>query len=442
MIERAVEQYLGQVEWAVSEARRQGADQAEAAINVDRGLSVTARLREVETLEYQTDRTFGVTVFRGQSRGSASTADLSEAAILETITKASFIASQTESDPCAGLADEKHMAHRRPQIELDFPWHENAAEIRDLALACEAAALDFDAEITNSEGASVSTARSHRAYANSHDFSGVETRTRHSVSCAVIAGHEAGMERDYHYTIARDPKALATPQFVGEEAARRTLSRRGPRQPGTRTAPVVFSADLARGLFGHAAGAMSGGAQYRRSSFMLNGVGEALFPSWLSWHERPHLDGALGSSAYDAEGVATKPRVLVEAGAFSSYILSSYSARRLGLETTGNAGGLHNIDIESNQGYCDDMLAEMGEGLLVTELMGQGVNAVTGDYSRGAAGFWVENGRVAYPVSELTIAGNLKDMYSNIRAIGSDVDRRGVIRCGSVLVNQMQIASE
>ncbi len=428
------------VEWAVATAHDKGADEAEAVVTRDQGVSVTARMRDVETLEFQKDRSFGITVFRNKSRASATTADLSRPALEQAIEKACFIAAQTEADPCAGLADAPLMAKNPVAIALDFPWGIDTAAVRDQALACEAAALDFDPAIVNSEGASVSTSRSQRAYANSHAFVGLDARTRHSISCAVITGERDDMERDYHYAIARDPADLPASASVGEEAARRTLARRDPQRIATSSAPVLFSADLARGLFGHAASAMTGSAQYRQSSFLLGAVGKPLFPSWLQWHERPHLDRGLASAAYDAEGVQTRERVLVSDGSFQGYILSSYSARRLKLETTANAGGLHNVEVSSKQGSEEDMLSTLGTGLLVTELMGQGVNPVTGDYSRGAAGFWVENGAVAYPVSEVTIAGNLLDMYAGIEALGSDIDRRGVIQTGSVLIDSMKIA--
>lgn len=430
------------VDLALAESLREGADQAEAAIAIEQGLSVTARNGTVETLEHQNDRSFGITLYRNRCKGSASTADFSPAAIRRAVAKAAFIAAQTEPDSCAGIADEPWLATDPPQLSLDFDWSLSAEDALDVAVSCEAAALNADPAISNTEGASVASGRSVRVYGNSHGFQGTDRRSRHSISCSVIAGSGEHMERDYHYTVARDPSELSSAVDVGAEAARRTLARRDSRSIKTTTAPVVFSADLARGLFGHAAGAMSGGAQYRKSSFLLGAVGEQIFPDWLGWQERPHLDKGLASAAFDAEGVKTVERNLVEAGCFTNYILASYSARRLELQSTGHAGGLHNVDICADGHIATDILAELGTGLLVTELMGQGVNPITGDYSRGAAGFWVEAGRISYPVSEITIAGNLRDMYRDIRVIGDDIDSRGAIRTGSVLVDSMKIAGQ
>ncbi len=426
---------------ALARASAAGADEAEVAFSRDTGLSVSARLRDIETLEYQADRGLGITVYIDGCKGSASSADFSDAALARAVEKAISIAQQTSQDKFAGLADPARLCRTPAELALDFPWDVTPESARELALACEAHALDADARITNSEGASVQTSRAMRVYANSNGFIGTDHRSRHSISCSVIAsGDDGAMERDYHYTVARDPADLEHTDSVGRHAAERTLNRLGSRQIPTQRTAIVFAPDMARGLLGHAASAMSGTSQYRQSSFLLGAVGESLFPSWLQWHERPHLDRGLASAAYDNEGVTTSDRHLVADGAFTSYILSSYSARRLGLETTGHAGGLHNIDIEADGHVSENILAAAGTGLLVTELMGQGINMLTGDYSRGAAGYWFENGEIQFPVGEVTIASNLRDMYAGIQGVGDDVDKRGLIRTGSVWIDAMTVA--
>ncbi|MEM8982523.1 MAG: metalloprotease PmbA [Pseudomonadota bacterium] len=427
-------------ERALALAAAGGASEAEVAVSQDAGLGVTARLRDIETLEYHNDRGLGVTVYVDGCKGSASSADFSADALQQAVAKALSFAKQTTADPCAGLADAARLCHDPKTIALDFPWAVSPDEARDLALACEAAALDADPRVQNSDGAQVSTHRSMRVYANSHGFLGTDQRSRHSVSCSVIAGETDGMERDYDYTVARDPAELRDVVNIGRQAARRTVDRLGSKRLATQSCPVVYAADMARGLLGHAASAMSGTSQYRKASFLLDGVGEPLFPSWLHWHERPHLDRGLGSAAFDNEGVTTVERELVADGAFTSFILSSYSARRLGLETTGHAGGLHNIDIVADGHVVDDVLAAAERGFLVTELMGQGTNMLTGDYSRGAAGYWFEDGQIAYPVSEVTVAGNLRDIYRGIRGVGAERDERGLIRTGALWIDSMTVA--
>jgi len=425
---------------ALETAARAGAQQCEAAVSHDLGLSVTARMRDIETLEYQNDRSFGITVYFDQRKGSASTSDFRPSAVREAVERACSIARRTAEDPCAGLADPARLAEDPPDLALDHAWDISPEEAREMAIRCEGAALDTDARITNSEGATVATSRGVRAYGNSHGFFGAYRRSSHSVSCAVLAGDEGGMERDYHYTASRDPAQLEELEAVGAKAAERTLRRLGARQVTTAKVPVLFPPELARGFIGHAVGAVSGTAQYRRSSFLLDAAGVMVFPDFLNILERPHIPGAFGSAPFDREGVATTDRDLFRAGVLQGYVLSSYSARRLGLETTGNAGGVHNLVVEGNAEGRDALVRQMDRGLIVSELMGQGVNAVTGDYSRGAAGFWVEGGEIAYPVSEITIAGNLRDLYRNIVAVGRDQDLRGVIRCGSVLVAEMTVA--
>lgn len=430
-------------EAALDRAARGGAEQTEVAASQDVGLTVAARLGDIETLEYQADRGLGVTVYVNGSKGSASSADFSADALARAVDKAISIANQTMPDRCAGLADPDQLCQNPPTLALDFPWELTPEDARELAIATEAAALDADPRIRNSEGAQVATHRSLRIYANSHGFQGLEQRSRHSISCSVIAAADDGaMERDYDYTLARDPGALRVGTDIGASAAQRAVSRIGSRKLATGRCAVVFAPDQARGLLGHAASAMSGTSQYRKASFLAGAVDQPLFPAWLQWHERPHLDGAIGSAAFDNEGVTTVPRRLVADGAFTSYILSSYSARRLGLVTTGHAGGLHNVDIDAGAHTVDDVLAAADTGFLVTEMMGQGMNLLTGDYSRGAAGYWFEGGKPVYPVSEVTIAGNLRDIYAGIQAVGRDVDHRGVIRSGSVWIDAMTVAGD
>jgi PmbA protein len=433
---------LALVELALAEARTLGASQAEAAVSMDVGLSVSVRMGEVETIEYQRDRGMGITVYFGTRKGAASTGDLTPNALRETVAKACSIARFTAEDECAGLADPDTLATEIPDLELAHEWNLSPEAACDLALVCEAAALAVDPRIKNSEGASVGTHRGTRAYGNTHGFLASYPGTLHSVSCAVLGVTDDEMERDYWYSTARDWRELEPAAAVGRQAGERAVRRLGARKLATTRAPVLFSPDVARGLIGHFLGAIRGGSQYRRASFLLDAAGEQLFPDWFALSERPHVKKALGSAPFDHEGVATRDRELVEAGVLLGYVLSTYSARKLGLRTTGNAGGTHNLIVHSRERGFDAMLKLMDRGLYVTELMGQGVNGVTGDYSRGATGFWVENGQLAFPVHEVTIAGNLKDMYRGIVDVGDDVDRRGGVRTGSILVGQMTIAGD
>jgi len=431
---------------AIEEAKRLGASEVEAAISVDNGLSVTARLGDVETLEYQRDRGMGVTVYRGTRKGSASTGDLTPKAIRESVAKAYSIAGFTAEDECAGLPDPDTLARDVPDLDLFHPWPIEPDAARDLAIACEAAALQLDPRIRNSEGATLSSHQGLRVFGNSIGFLGGFASSLHSLSCVVIAQDKSGehgeMQRDYWYSSVRDWRELEEGVAIGRRAGERALRRLGARKLATTSAPVLFVPELARGLFGHFLGAIRGGSQYRRASFLLDSIGQPIFPSWLNISERPHLLKALGSAPFDSEGVATRDRELIDAGVLTGYVLSTYSARKLGMRTTGNAGGVHNLIVGHGEDDFEALLRRMGRGLVVTELMGQGVNGVTGDYSRGAAGFWVEGGTLAYPVHEVTIAGNLKDMYRQIVAVGADVDLRGGIRTGSVLIEQMTIAGD
>jgi PmbA protein len=431
---------LALVELALEEARTLGASQAEAAISMDVGLSVSVRLGEVETIEYQRDRGMGVTVYFGKRKGSASTADLGDAALRETVAKACSIARFTAEDPCAGLADPDTLATDIPDLDLSHPWDLTPERACEIALQCEAAALAVDPRITNSEGAGIGSHRGLRAYGNSHGFLAAYPGTVHSLSCAVVGAAGEEMERDYWYTTARDWRDLEPAEAVGRASGARAVQRLGARKLGTMRVPVLFAPDVARGLVGHFVGAVRGGSQYRRASFLLDAAGQPVFPDWFSISERPHLPRALASAPFDHEGVATHDRELVSGGVLLGYVLGTYSARKLGLRTTGNAGGTHNLIVHGRGRDLDGMLALMDRGLFVTELMGQGVNGVTGDYSRGAAGFWVEGGRLVHPVHEVTVAGNLRDIYKGIVDVGADVDLRGGIRTGSVLVERMTVA--
>ena len=434
--------------FALEEARRVGASQAEADASLAKGLSVTVRLGEVETIEYQRDRGLSVTVYFGQRKGTASTADLTREAVRATVEKASAIARHTAEDPYAGLVEPQALARDIPDLDLDHPWGLAAEEAIAIARRCEQAGRAAEGRIANSEGASVSSQRHTGVYGNSLGFLAGFTGTSHSISCSLIAEEAGQMQRDYWYTTARDPAGLESPEAVGAAAARRAAARLGSRKITTRRAPVVFSPEMARGLFQHFIGAVRGTSQYRKASFLLNAAGEQVFPAFLALSERPHIPKGLASAPFDAEGAATHDRELVEDGVLKGYVLGSYSARRLGLKTTGNAGGIHNLLVGVSRRAVDALrtrerlLRTMGTGLLVTELMGQGVNGVTGDYSRGASGFWVQDGAIAHPVHEVTIAGNLRTMYRGIVALGDDVDERGAIRCGSLLVGEMTIAGE
>ena len=425
---------------AIELARRFGADQAEAGVSVDEGLSVTVRLGELESVERQKDRGLAVTVYQAQRKGSASTSDFSERGIESAVRKALSIASFTSADEYAGLADAELMAVDPPDLDLYHPWRLDVDRAAEIALEAENAARALDARIDNSEGAVVSTGAGARAYANTHGFAGAYPTSSHSISCSVVAKAGGALERDYWYSAARAAEELESPEAIGERAARRALERLGARQLGTRVAPIIFPPELARGLFGHLVAAIRGTSQYRKASFLLGARGERIFPAWIDIREDPLIPRAAASAPFDGEGVATAPRELVAAGILQGYVLSSYSARRLNLGTTGNAGGIHNLLVAANAGPLETIVAGCGEALLVTELLGQGANTVTGDYSRGAAGFWVEKGRIAYPVNEVTIAGNLREIFQRIEAIGSDVDSRGAVRVGSVLIGGLTVA--
>ncbi|MDY6943361.1 MAG: metalloprotease PmbA [Pseudomonadota bacterium] len=435
------EQLTDLVEHVLAQAKAKGATAAEVSAGLSTGLSVTVRMGEVETLEHHRDRGLGITVYFGQRKGNASTSDFAPASIQESVEAACSIARHTEPDPAAGLADADRMAVDPPELDLYHPWDLSAEQAVELARDSERAALEVDSRITNSEGASVHAGAGLSVYGNSHGFVGVKQGTRHSIGCSVIASDGQGMQRDHWYSVARHADALDTPEAVGQLAGSRAVRRLGCRPIRTGQFRVLYAPEVARGLIGHFVSAVSGGSLYRRASFLLDQKGQPVFPAGFRIDEQPHLHGALGSAAFDGEGVATAPRDLISDGVLQGYVLDSYSARRLNMETTGNAGGVHNLVVEPGTQDQTSLLQSMGTGLWVTELMGQGINMVTGDYSRGAAGYWVENGEVVHPVEEITVAGNLRDMFRQILAVGNDVDLRGNIRCGSLLVDGLTIAS-
>ncbi len=424
----------------LAEARAQGASAAEAGVSIETGLSVNVRLGEVETLEYNRDKGLGVTVYFGQRKGSANTSDFTPEAVRETVRAACGIAKYTAADEYSGLADAQLMAQDIPDLDLCHPWDINAEQAIELASECEGVARRLDARITNSEGASVSSHQGYRVYGNSHGFIGAYPSTRHSLSCAVMGGEGESMQRDYWFSVARNSAELDSATEVGRRAAERTLRRLNGRRLSTCQSPVIFSAEVATGLLSHFISAIRGGALYRKATFLLDHLGKPVFPDFVHIHEAPHIKKGLGSAPFDNEGVATQARDIVQGGILQGYVLDSYSARKLNMSTTGNAGGVHNLTLESGALGFDELVKKMDRGLVVTELLGMGVNTVTGDYSRGAAGFWVEGGTVQYPVEEITIAGNLKDMFRRFVAVGSDVDTRGNLRSGSILIENMTVA--
>jgi len=402
---------------------------------------VNVRMGEVETVERTRDRGVSVTVYFGSRKGSANTADLAPSSVEATIDQACAIARYTEPDPCAGLADPALLAREFPDLDLWHPWALEPERAIEIGVACERAGRDLDPRLRNSDGASVNTGQSLSVYANSHGFLGRERATSHSVSCALVAEDEGGMQRDYWYDSSCDAAALADALEIGRRAGQRALRRLGARPVSTRDCPVLFVPEVARSLLQHYVQAVSGGALYRRASFLLDQLGAQVFPEWFQLRERPLLPRGPGSAAFDSEGVATRESALVEDGKVARYVLGSYSARKLGMTTTGNAGGVRNVELHvAGAPTYEQLLAELGTGLVVTEMMGQGVSIVTGDYSRGAAGFWVEGGRIVHPVEEVTIAARLPDMFRGIRAVGSDLDTRGNFRTGSILVDRMTVA--
>lgn len=433
------------LEQAVSQAlsiAQKGCDSAEVAVSRTTGMSVSTRMGEVENVEFNSDGALGITVYHNQRKGSASSTDLSEEAIARTVQAAIDIAKYTSEDPCSGPADRDLLAFEAPDLQLFYPSEVSADQAIDYAANAEKAALSADPRITNTEGSSFNSHYGIRVFGNTLGMLQSYCSSRHSMSACVIAEENGDMERDYAYTIARKLDDLKSAQWVGEECARRTLSRLAPRKLATQKAPVIFAPEVATGLFGHLVGAISGTSVYRKSTFLLDSLGKQILPDWLTIRELPHVIGGLASTPFDSEGVRTEDRLIIENGVLNNWLMTTYAARKLGLKSTGHAGGIHNWHIAGQGLGFDDMLREMGTGLVVTELMGQGVSGITGDYSRGASGFWVENGEIQYPVSEITIAGNLKDMWANIIATGDDIETRSNIQCGSVWLPEMSIAGQ
>lgn len=424
---------------ALEQARRLGADACEVGASVDQGAEISVRMGEVETVELARDQGIAVTVYVGKRKGSASSSDAGEASIRAVVEKAIAIARHTGEDPASGLADAELMANEFPDLKVHHPWNLTTDEAIELALACENAGRAVEG-IANSDGAGMSTGEGVRVYGNSHGFLAGQRGSRHSLSCMLIARDDQGMQRDYDYSSVRDPALLASPEAIGRSAAERTLRRLGARRPATGRLPVMFAPELAGGLVGHFMSAIAGGALYRESSFLCDSLGKPLFPEWFSLGEKPREIGAMASSSFDNDGVYTRDNRFIDGGRVASYMLSAYSARRLGMTSTGNAGGARNLRIQAPLASQAELLERMGRGVLVTELMGQGVNGVTGDYSRGAAGFWVEDGEIQYPVEEFTIAGNLNEMFANLLGVGDDIDTRGSVHSGSWLIDAMTVA--
>lgn len=424
----------------INSAQNKGADAVEVGLSTDAGVTLSVRQRVLETLEHHRDTSLSMTVYFGQTKGHVSISDLTPAAINEAIDYACTIAQFTQPDPYAGLADPELMAHQYPELELFSPWDLTFEQAEKIAIECESAALDADPRIVNSEGATVATYTGYHVYANSHGFLGGYWTSKHSLSCSVVGQSNDEMQRDYDYTVSRFADQLISAQEIGRITAQKTLARLSARQIPTQRVPVIFHHECAGSLFSHFFSAIRGSSQYRQASYLLGQMGQSVMPEHITIKEYPHILHALASSPFDSEGVKTVDRTWVDAGVLQSYILSSYSARKLGMTTTGNAGGIHNIRLSTSDDDLAGLMKKMQRGLLVTELIGHGVNIVTGDYSRGAVGYWIENGEIQFPVHEITIAGNLRDMLRNIVAIGNDLEKRSAIWTGSVLIDGMTVA--
>ena len=440
LLRQQEQQLRDAVSLAIEIAQKAGAT-AEVGVTKSGGLSVSTRLQEIENVEFNNDGALGISVYVGQQKGNASTSDLTPEAIKNTVEAALAIAKYTSPDDCAGLADKELMAFDAPDLDLYHAAEIDVDKAVQLALDTEKAALEHDERIVNSEGASFNAHTGVRVYGNSHGMLQSYLSSRYSLSCSVIAEHQDQLERDYEYTVARDINQLAQPNWVGENAAQKAIARLQPQKLATQEAPVIFLNDVATGLISHLAAAISGGSLYRKASFLLDHLGKQVLPDWFEISERPHLIGQLASTPFDSEGVRTQDMEIIRSGILQTYLLTSYSGRKLGMQSTGHAGGIHNWLIKPNSsGKLTALLRQMNRGLLVTEVMGQGVNLVTGDYSRGAAGFWVENGEIQYPVAEITIAGQLPDILRNIIAVADDIEHRSNIQTGSILLEKMKIS--
>ena len=428
----------------LTRAKKIGATDAAVEVSIDNGFSVDVRMGSVETVAFSEDKNLGITVFIGHAKGSASTSDISSGALDAMVTAAYEIAKVSAPDPCFGLPDPEPKRGVDPDLDLDHAWSITPTEAIEQALACEARALSLDAQIVNSDGVGISTYRFCVGHADTQGFVGLMQASRHNLSCSLIAksSQTSQMQRDYDYTTARNPNDMLSWEDLAKSAVARTVSRLGARKLKTQKAPVVFSSRLSAGFIASFISAVSGSHLYRKNSFLLDSIGQSIFPDRVQMYERPRLLRGLGSALFDGEGVATRPNVIIKDGILQQYVLSSYSARKLGLKTTANQGGVFNLTVDATAGDLADVLKQMDTGLFVTELMGQGVNILTGDYSRGASGFWVEKGEIQYPVEEITIAGNLKHMFQHIAAIGTDVNPNSATHCGSILIDEMMIAGE
>ena len=428
------------VSFAIETAQKAGAT-AEVGVTKVSGLSVSTRLQEIENVEFTNDGALGISVYLGQQKGNASTSDLSEEAIKNTVEAALAIAKYTSPDDCTGLADKELMAFEAPDLALYHSANVDVEQATKLALEAEKSALEYDAKIVNSNGASFNSHTGVRVYGNTHGMLQSYLSSRYSLSCSVIGGELDQLENDYEYTVSREFDALSPADWVGQNCAKKVIARLNPQKLTTREVPVIFLNDVATGLISHLTGAISGGSLYRKSSFLLDHLGKQVLPDWFQISERPHLLKRLASTPFDSEGVRTQDLEIIQDGILQTYLLTSYSGRKMGMQSTGHAGGIHNWLVKPNlTGGLIALLRQMGTGLLVTDVMGQGVNIVTGDYSRGAAGFWVENGEIQYPVAEITIAGQLKDMLKNIVAVADDVEHRSNIQTGSILLDKMKIS--
>ena len=435
------DQLLETVQQVIKLTQSAGANAAEASISASRGFSVSARKHEVETVEHTNSHSLALTVYFNTQKGTTVISDFSTESIKQTVDAAVNIAKYTSPDTYAGLAPKELMATNFPDLEIDRPWDLDIPQAIDIAIACENAMRE-EPHIVNTEGATVETQRNTVCYTNSHGFAHAYSGTQHSISAIAIAGDDKTIHRDYWYTVSREASRLEPHQTVGKTAAVRASKRLGARKPNTCKTPVLFAAPVARSLIGLLIRAVSGGALYREASFLCNTLNQRIFPEFIQIHEQPHLRGSIGGTLFDDEGVAVHEHPIVENGVLKNYVLDSYSARKLNMKTTGNAGGISNVAVTGNAGNLDTLLAEMDTGLLVTELIGSGTNLLTGDYSYGAVGFWVENGNIQYPVEEVTIAGNLKSIFMNIAMLGNDIDERGNIRCGSILIKEMMLAGD
>lgn len=426
----------------LQQAKKNGATEAEVVISLNKGFTVSAHDGDVEKVEYQQDKSIAINVMFGKRSGSAGISDIRPEAIKQAVEAACHIAKFTDEDPASGLAEKEDLAFDYPHIEMNYPWKISVDEAIEMACQCEKEALAYDKRIMSAEETSVSTMEAFYLYANSHGFTGSFPHTRHEISCVLVGKEKDEMQRNYSYTTAADPELLENISHVAKEAAERTVKHLGARKIKTMKTPVIYHAEEARGLFGHLIAAISGGNLYRKSSFLLDHLDEKILPSFMNLQELPHLDRELGSCPFDDDGIATRNNIFIEGGVLRNYCLSVYTARKLGMKSTANAGGVHNLFVKSGNKDLSELLKTMNKGLLITEIMGNGVNIVTGDYSRGVGGFWVENGEIQYPVQEITVAGKLQDMYAGIQEVGNDIDVRGNIRTGSVLINEMMVAGE